>query len=94
MRALLLLLVGACASSQPPPEPPTVTVDAGAPLCEEACATLSDLRCPESLPTRDGESCVALCQRAERDRRMLPVACVAGARRVADVRGCGVRCLP
>ena len=74
----------------PPPVPaPDLRGDAGADGCALACAALASETCPEGGPTSLGVSCVEVCQIAP---EMLPVACVAAAKSVDQIRACGVRC--
>jgi hypothetical protein len=102
VRALVLacLLAPACSPVAPRPAPAPANelppssfgVEAGAGACENACARLAALHCPEGQPTKAGTSCAAVCARGER-LEGLPTACVAGATSVPAVRACGVRCL-
>ena len=61
--------------------------------CAPACVKLRELGCREGGDSAAGESCETLCVRVVTTSEMpLPIACVAKASSVAEVRSCGVRC--
>jgi hypothetical protein len=84
-----------------PPTPPTPPVKDAAPdliiagtACQQACAVLAWLGCPEGTPTPKGETCDVTCTKSQAVPNIaLPTSCVARARTIADVRRCtGVTC--
>lgn len=106
MTRIVLLVAALAATCNPvppsPPEPgpadaaPTPPADAAA--CEDdccrACAVLARFSCPEGLPTAKGETCADVVRRTEATGVVhLPADCVAHAKSLADVIGCGVRCV-
>lgn len=101
--ALVLVGWGSCVSPSPAPTPPSpspspvpTVVDPG-PCADPvacACAVLAAYDCPEGKPTAKGQSCHDVYAPVFTDH--LPgwqdTACVAGARTLAQVRGCHVTC--
>jgi hypothetical protein len=76
----------------PPPDVVLVEqdVDAASP-CGRACARLASFGCSEGKPSRAGTSCTTVCTR---NQDLLPVSCIGAAQTLADIRACGVRCMP
>lgn len=74
-----LLLAAALATQcnlDPKPAPPAPPPDPFAATCETACKNLMAMNCHDGNPTKEGASCVEVCQNAERNGLPLPVACV------------------
>jgi len=109
MGACLLVVaihaLGGCPS--PAPVVPTVdatdaaividdaaVLDATGTQCMRACATLKKLGCPEAETPDGGDTCVALCQRAQDTKKFdMRPQCVSDAGSVEQLRACGtVRC--
>lgn len=70
-----------------PPMPPGPK-----PACEQACARLVELGCPEGEASSGGALCLDVCVAAVSAGVDLEPACVAQAGDVAAARRCGVRC--
>jgi hypothetical protein len=93
---LLLAAVAACTPSPvvpiPDAAPPADAAQAEAAAdsdCAGACAAMARARCSEGV----APNCVSTCvQIAAQGFIALDVACLAGARSPAEVRGCGVAC--
>lgn len=88
----VLALQHGCAPSAPPVVP-TVTGDAHASTCADACARLRELHCPEGDPLPTGESCSAFCDRVDATSFLrVDVACIVHASTRAALVPCNVRC--
>lgn len=63
-------------------------------VCSKACSKMSELGCPEGMPADAGKSCYTLCMDTQASKKFdLKPECIAVAKSVAEVRGCGtVRC--
>lgn len=107
MRALFSIIIGAAmavacydATKPLPPYQPIYGPGPGpddlyssAKSCEDACAHLRDLGCPEGQGSLGGEPCSVTCQRAT-ELRALPLACWSAAKTQADAKACGsLRCV-
>jgi len=57
------LLAFRCGPPEEPMRPPPS--DAAPALCDDACANLAALGCPEAEPTHDGATCEDICLMAE-----------------------------
>lgn len=101
-----VVLVCACCGSvtpapNPGPAPPAsgaastggaAPAPAPADVCDEACAELAALGCPEALPA-GGQSCSRVCVHTLGGVFDLKPACIAAAHSRAEVRACGtVKC--
>lgn len=92
--------LGGCPA--PSPVVPQVSADAGEDAvldsagtqCARACANLKSLGCPESETPTGGDSCVDLCQKAQKSGKFdMKPQCVLDAGSVEQLRACGtVRC--
>jgi hypothetical protein len=87
---LALLLLGCSHPPEPRPEPDIVVVvpDAGG-ACDQACARLRELQCPEGNPSPLGTPCETVCLNAG---ALVDSVCVARATVREALPACRVRC--
>ncbi len=100
----LILVLGGCVTGQasvpPPPDATPTDESRRAPgTCPEACHALELMACPEGKPTPAGRSCADVCQVAAvfpdpqaSDSFKKQLGCIARAKTLDAMHGCGVQC--
>jgi hypothetical protein len=102
MKAIVFgaLLLCGCPPAVTPPTPnpyasdaaPTpIPLDGAVPTfdCSGACQVLRSYGCPEGFGVAGGDSCQAVCQRAQGPYDMQPVCIVKNAGSLAAIKSCG-----
>jgi hypothetical protein len=92
MRRTLVIFMSLLITNCMQPQPAVVPSKQGA-NCQDACANLELLSCPEAMVV-DGITCQRFCELAEASNGAiaLDLDCVAGAETKAHVRQCNVDC--
>jgi hypothetical protein len=88
-QAALIVALAACNPLVIEPAVPNLPPAPDARSCQEACARLVSLRCPEGDPTPDGTTCVEVCENVEESGVVrYPTGCVAAAKTCAEAVAC------